>query len=237
MKLSAPIYRLRQEAKLSARKHGTPLHQSLDEIAQREGFSRWSLLVARSAKALPASRLSEQLQPCDLVLLAGRPGHGKTTVGLEVVSQTVKAGNSAYFFTLEFYSSELEQRLSDIGFDLTNQNEHFHIDTSDQICADYIISQLADAPKGSIVVIDYMQVLDQKRDHATLDVQLMTLRRFADVAGITFVLICQIDRAFEQSGKDFPGIEDVRLPNPVDLSVFNKFCFVHNERMSIKNAA
>jgi len=47
MRLSAPIYRLRRQAKLLARKAGIPLNQALDRVAKDEGFQSWSLLVAR----------------------------------------------------------------------------------------------------------------------------------------------------------------------------------------------
>jgi hypothetical protein len=48
MRLSAPIYRLKQKAKLLKREAGIPLNQALDRVAESEGFQSWSLLVARS---------------------------------------------------------------------------------------------------------------------------------------------------------------------------------------------
>lgn len=49
MRLSAPIYRLRQKAKLLARKAGIPLNQALNRVANDEGFQSWSLLIARNS--------------------------------------------------------------------------------------------------------------------------------------------------------------------------------------------
>ena len=45
------------------------------------------------------------------------------------------------------------------------------------------------------------------------------------------VLISQIDRSYDPSKKPFPGLDDVRLPNPLDLKLFDKACFVHDGEM------
>ena len=46
MKLSAPLYHLKRQAKLLSRAEKIPLHEALNRIAEREGFSGWSLLAA-----------------------------------------------------------------------------------------------------------------------------------------------------------------------------------------------
>lgn len=48
MSLSAPIYRLKHQAKRLSREARIPLNQALDRIAKGEGFQSWSLLVARN---------------------------------------------------------------------------------------------------------------------------------------------------------------------------------------------
>ena len=47
MKLSAPVYRLKRNARLLSRQKKIPLIQALDEIARQEGCESWSLLAAR----------------------------------------------------------------------------------------------------------------------------------------------------------------------------------------------
>ena len=82
MKLSAPIYQLKRQAKLLSREESIPLHEALDRIAVREGFRDWSLLAAKVSTAMPAGKLFSRLAPGDLVLLGARPGQGKTRVSL-----------------------------------------------------------------------------------------------------------------------------------------------------------
>lgn len=63
MKLSAPIFILKQQAKALSRKKKIPLHKALDQIANREGFSAWSLLSAKAAADRPTATLLAQLHP------------------------------------------------------------------------------------------------------------------------------------------------------------------------------
>ena len=82
------------------------------------------------------------------------------------------------------------------------------------------------APAGSLATIDYLQILDQKRSTPELGLQLRTLSEFAQASGTIIVLVAQIDRSFNESGKDLPDLSDIRLPNPVDLSDFSAACFL-----------
>jgi len=85
MKLSAPIFQLRRRAKLMARNEKVPLHEALDQVARKEGFARWSLLSSQAAKGSLSQTLLSRLTDGDLLLVAARPGHGKTTLGLQLL--------------------------------------------------------------------------------------------------------------------------------------------------------
>ena len=101
MKLSAPVYRLKRDARLLARKENIPLHAALDRIAVREGFGAWSLLAAKASATAPAGKLFARLSPGDLVLVGARPGHGKTLLSLELAVEAMKSGHRGAYFTLE----------------------------------------------------------------------------------------------------------------------------------------
>lgn len=76
-------------------------------------------------------------------------------------------------------------------------------------------------------MIDYLQLLDQRRDSPPLTVQVPALRAFARDRGLILVFISQIDRSFDPALKPLPDLGDVRLPNPLDLSLFDRTCFLH----------
>ena len=215
---------LKRKAKALARTSHIPHHQALDVVAQEQGFASWSLLSARR---------STIFEPGDLVLLGARPGQGKTLHGMRVLMDAVAEGRQGYFFTLEYTASDVIRRLRQIGADADALGDRFILDMSDDISADYIIAQTQNAPARSVVVVDYLQLLDQRRSNAPLDQQVGALRQHANKAQIIIVLISQIDRSYEDSDAALPDLRHVRLPNPLDLQYFTKTCFLNAGEIQI----
>lgn len=237
MKLHAPIYHLKRKAKRLSRQEGIPLHDALDRIAATEGFSAWSMLAAKAAAMTPANRLFPQFQPGDLVLVGARPGQGKTLMSLELAVEAMKAGQRAAFFSLDYTERDVLDRLRAIGVDHAQFRELFEIDCSDAISADYIVKQMAAAPRGTLVVIDYLQLLDQRRENPDLTVQVRALKSFARDKGLIVVFISQIDRSYDPSVKPCPDLSDIRLPNPLDLKLFDKTCFLNKAEVQFGAAS
>lgn len=237
MKLSVPIYHLKRKAKRLSRDEGIPLHDALDRIATTEGFSAWSLLAAKTAAATPANKLFPQFRPGDLVLVGARPGHGKTLMSLELAVEAMKSGGRAAFFSLEYTEKDVLDRLRVIGVEPAEFDKLFEIDCSDAISADYIVKQMATAPRGTVVVIDYLQLLDQRRENPDLTVQVRALKSFARDKGLIVVFISQIDRSYDPAIKPCPDLSDVRLPNPLDLKLFDKMCFMSQSEVQFRAAS
>ncbi|WP_398467660.1 DNA helicase [Tardiphaga sp.] len=237
MKLSAPIYHLKRNARALSRRQKIPLHQALDTIAAIEGFPSWSLLAAKYEATTPAEKLFPRLAPGDLVLVGARPGHGKTLMSLELAVQAMKAGHPATFFTLEYTEKDVLDRFHAIGIDPADFAALFEIDRSDTISAEHIVARLADAPSGMLVVIDYLQILDQKRETPELMVQVRMLQAFARTKGLIFVFISQIDRSYDPAMKSCPDLADIRLPNALDLTLFSKTCFLNNDEVRFQAVA
>ncbi|KRQ07515.1 DNA helicase [Bradyrhizobium manausense] len=237
MKLSAPIYHLKRKAKRLSREQGIPLHDALDRIATTEGFSAWSLLAAKAAATTPAIRLFPQVQPGDLVLVGARPGQGKTLMSLELAVEAMKSGHRAAFFSLEYTEKDVLDRLRAIGVEPVQFDKLFEVDCSDAISADHVVKQMATAPRGTVVVIDYLQLLDQRRENPDLTVQVRALKSFARDKGLIVIFISQIDRSYDPMVKPCPDISDVRLPNPLDLKLFDKTCFINNSEIEFRAAS
>jgi hypothetical protein len=228
MKLSAPVYHLKRRAKLLSRKEKIPLHEALGRIALKEGFGSWGLLIAKAPALTATTRLYARMEPGDMVLVGARPGHGKTLLSLELAAEAMRSGKRSVFFTLEYTQRDIADRFKDIGIDATRFAGLFEFDNSDAMAADYIMERLALAPPGTLVVIDYLQLLDQKRENPELMVQVRALKSFARDRGLIMVFISQIDRTYDPSRKSCPDLRDVRLPNPLDLGLFNKTCFLND---------
>ncbi|MEP3196852.1 MAG: DNA helicase [Lentilitoribacter sp.] len=237
MKLSSPIYKLKRQAKLNARSKGLKLNEALDQIAISEGFRSWGHLSSCYSKSTPVKELLSKILPGDMVIIAARPGHGKTLLALELATLSETIGKTGYIFSLDYNVNDIKTAIANLGMQFNTRAHSLKIDTSDEICAEHIINRINPSHRNSIVIIDYLQLLDQKRDNSTLDTQILMLKRYADKTGTTFIFVSQIDRRFELTSEKFPSLRDLRLPNPVDTSCFNKLCFLHDGDIHFKSAA
>ena len=172
----------------------------------------------------------------DLVLLGARPRQGKTTFGLGIAAAAARSGRRSFFFTLESNAADVAGRLRALGVDRGAIDATFVLDMDDAISAGHVIDGVGAADRRSVVVIDYLQLLDQRRENRALDEQLRQLGAFAKARGIVVILLSQIDRRFDVSGKAMPDLGDVRMPNRLDLGVFTKSCFLHGGAMAIGSA-
>ena len=234
MRLSAPIFRLKRAAKLLSREARIPLHDALDRVARSEGFNSWSHLSAAASHRTPVEMLYQSLAPGDVVLLGARPGHGKTLLALELLDEAIKEGRRGFFFTLEFSENDVADCIRAFNFDEA-LFRRLVVDTSDDIDADYMIARLAGSAAGALIVIDYLQLLDQKRTNPALAEQMARLEAFAREAGAIMIAISQVDRAFDPAQKRLPDIADIRLPNPLDLAIFTKTCFLHDGEIELRS--
>lgn len=223
MLLSAPIYQLKRRAKLLARKTKIPLHEAQDRIAHDEGFPAWSALSASIASGLTPISLLPSLTDGDMLLLGARPGHGKTMLGMRLLIDAAREGRRSVFFTLEYTEQEVIDRIHAI-----DSKVHVpEIVTSEEISADFIIRHLATAQRGTVAVIDYLQILDQQRTKPALGEQVERLSQFAQTTGVILAFISQVDRSFDTTRGTLPRLTDLRLPNAVPSDVFTKACFLH----------
>lgn len=232
MKLSAPVHRLKRRAKRLARDRDVPLHAALDQVAAAEGVPRWSLLAARAASADRPPQLTGWVRPGELLLIGARPRQGKTGLALRLAVDAMRGGRHCAWFSLEETEREIAERLRALGEDPACFDRLLRFDRSDAISAPYIVEALAGFPAGTLVVVDYLQLLDQRRDKPVLDAQIRILRGFARERRITMAFLAQIDRSYEPDRKPLPDRADIRLPNPLDLALFDRMCFLHDGRLN-----
>ncbi|MEO0991805.1 MAG: DNA helicase, partial [Pseudomonadota bacterium] len=236
MTLSRPIFRLKAEAKRLARAESIPHHEALDRIARQEGFQSWSLLAGHSGTE-PSVNLMDQLTPGEIILIAARPGHGKTLLALSVLAQAAEAGRPTVFFSLEWTEDTVRDSDLRAGGDPKTAQHRLQIDVSEEISAEHIAKRLETMPRGTVAAIDYLQLLDQRRETPPLSKQVADLRAAAERTGTTILCLSQIARSFEASDKPLPDLSDIRLPNPVDLGLFSKACFLHDGQMELRKVA
>jgi len=237
MKLSVPVFKLKRQAKTLSREKNIPLHSALDQIATKHGFIQWSHLSSVETNQIPSRKILARLNAGDLMLLAARPGHGKTVLAFQLLLDAIKSGKQGFFFSLDYTALDIWSQIKKLGENPDAYSNTLHVDTSDDICADYIIKQLNQINGKAFIVIDYMQLLDQKRNNPSLDIQVRQLAEFAKANGSIIVVLSQIHRSYELSSKSIPEIVDVKLPNPANLEQFSKTCFLHDGQIEFSNTA
>lgn len=226
MTLSAPIYALKSQAKSLKKSTGISHAQALNTLAQKEGYATWSLLLAKNKEIFPNtySEILPLLNAGDLVLIGARPRIGKTIfmMGLAAQANTEKRA-AVYIFTLVERAENIRKRLSRSTKKMDADAVICEIDCSDNIHADYIINSTEKTIQpGSFVLIDYLQVLDEKRTNPSLQEQINKLKYFAKTKRCIIILTSQIKRDIEDRPQQKPHIKDIRLPNPLDMQCFNK---------------
>lgn len=238
MKLSSPIFVLKSHAKKLKKDQGITMSQALDLVANKEGFSSWSLLMSKSQEILPKkySDILGYLNDGDLVLIGSRPGIGKTSFALGLFVQAINANRAKSFcFTLAHTHKEYAARIGTYDQTIGQNNEHFELNYSDDISSDYIIKTTKDkVGPGSLIIVDYLQLLDEKRTNPPLQTQAEKLKTYAKETGAIIIFISQIVRDVENRIDKRPTLDDIRLPNPLDLSLINKIILLYRLKRDSK---
>jgi replicative DNA helicase len=234
MKLSAPVYVLKSQAKDLKKARKIPLSEALDEVAKKEGYATWSLLISKHQNELPNKfcEVLDFLNPGDLVLVAARPKQGKSIFAAGLVSMASESGRPiSHLFTVLEREQDSERRIGVYTGSGKAKSDICIIDSADDISADYIVSRVAkNISPGALIVIDYLQLMDEKRINPPVQQQIETLVAFAKQSGCIFILLAQVDPQIDGRVNQEPGLKDIRFPNPLDLNLFNKIIFLHRDR-------
>jgi len=235
MKLTAPLHVLKGKAKTLKRSEAITMSEALNRVANEEGFASWGLLTTKARAYVPdtVEDLFDWLYPGDMLLIGARPGIGKTKLMLQLLLRAITQGRTGFFFSLEYTEDSFSRKMAELNKGLQYNQTLLTLNFSDDISAQHIIkTSEATIKEGSIVAVDYLQLLDQKRNKPPLQMQVEDLRDYARHKKCIFVFSSQIDRAFELSKQIKPTLADVRLPNPLDLGLFNKSVFIHERQLS-----
>lgn len=232
MPLSAAIPSLKNKAKKLRRAQSIPLSEALDRVAAAEGYATWSLLASKAASR--KAEVLDRLASGDLVLVGARPGQGKTIFALRVLVSSLQRHGQGWFFALQNDTFDLDTAFERLGERRGAFADALVFEHSDEICAQHIIERVGGSvSKDAVVVIDYLQLLDQRRKSPSLQQQVSELAAFAQRTGCIIILISQIRSAFDAKARRLPSTSDIRLLDDLDTSVFTKVVFLHEGRVRV----
>lgn len=233
MKLSAPIHVLKSKAKKLKLEHSITMVEALNEVAKSEGLASWSLLQAKSEDIFPGSfkEVLPFFNPGDMILVGARPGMGKTSFAIGLFVEAINQNKPKhFFFSLSEVHRDIETRMTNYDSSTREKRQSYLCDYSEMICADYIIEKTDGlVGPGSLIIIDYLQLLDQRRSTPEIKEQLSALKNFAIKSRAIILFISQVDRTLELKQDRRPTTNDIRVVNELDIKVFNKILFLYHD--------
>jgi replicative DNA helicase len=184
----------------------------------------------------------------NLIIVGGRPGMGKSALGLSLAVDCCKWAN-VLFYTIEMSKEELAQRyisyfsnienykirnasitlaqIEDMSNTMYSLDKDFHIIDSTNRHIDHISAQirLHKVKYGlNIAIIDYLQLIDgnAKSRYEIVSEASKRLKQLAKELGITVIALAQLKR--EEKASDKPSLSDLKesgqLEQDADVVLF-----------------
>lgn len=184
--------------------------------------------------------------PSDLMIIAGRPGMGKTALALSLSNEAAKAGHRVLFISLEMsseqlikrwlsletginagvmnrgnYDSDHIKRLNDYAI---GRRDHIFIDDEASVTLGELVGKVRrhKTKHGlDVLFIDYIQLIkSQVIKGRTREQEVAeisrTLKLLAKDLGITIVALAQLSRGVESRGDKRPMLSDLRESGAIE---------------------
>nr|YP_010337510.1 replication helicase subunit [Dixoniella grisea]UNJ17095.1 replication helicase subunit [Dixoniella grisea] len=193
--------------------------------------------------------ITKGLQNQDLIILAGRPGMGKTTLALNIVLNIVQQKKAAIIFSVEMSKKELLYKLtaiaSQIPTDLlqTGALEDFHwkklikagkylqdlplfIDDSPLLTPSYIKDKIIhlNITGLQVIMIDYLQLIQYPdfKDDRIKELSFITrsLKFLARELNVPIIVLSQLSRLVEARLNKRPLLSDLRESGCITSNTF-----------------
>jgi replicative DNA helicase len=188
-------------------------------------------------------------KPGELYIIAGRPGMGKTALGLTFALNASLAGHKTLFDSLEMPQEQLTQRLlSRLSGECVHSGDPYdadkvdaarrqldplplHVDDKSGLTITEIASRARRHKRRhglDILFIDYLGLIEaeDRRANKVHQIEEVTkgAKRLAKELGIPVVLLCQLSRALEQRDNRRPNLGDLRdsgaIEQDADVVIF-----------------
>lgn len=190
--------------------------------------------------------LTNGLQPSDLIVLAGRPGMGKTAFALSLAANAaINFGKKVVFFSLEMGAEQLVQRILCARASINMQSlrsghirrEEFSkipqvaqpimksslfIDDNADLGLVELMSKTRSLQKKQgldLIVIDYLQLMKTgKEENRAVQIGAISrgLKILAKELKVPIVTLAQLSRRVEEKGRDRPQLSDLRESGSIE---------------------
>jgi replicative DNA helicase len=246
-KLSSEIERI-QEAVVgnSETNHiSIPARKSIEQMHIRIANRREGITPGITTGFAGLDRITNGWQPEKFVIIAARPGVGKTSLAIHFAKRAAKKGTPVVLFSLEMGETELTDRMilseTDVNADDYNSGEiqmpeWSRVETAMTaitklpVCIDAnpntTIREIANKArllkkqgKCQMVIIDYLQLLKPEIREETREREVSTITRrlkiYAKELKIPFLVFCQMNRNIESEKRE-EQLSDLRESGSIE---------------------
>jgi replicative DNA helicase len=179
----------------------------------------------------------------DLIVVAGRPGMGKTAIALTLTKEFAQIGGKALFISLEMSNEQLAKRYISLIGDIANwkirngqlrENEILQVcDIANRQTIEFFIDDDVDSRIGQIkakaklhkstkglnlLVIDYIQLIKGTKTNREQEIAEIsrTLKLLAKELKITVMILAQLSRKSEERADKRPMLSDLRESGAIE---------------------
>jgi replicative DNA helicase len=179
----------------------------------------------------------------DLIVVAGRPGMGKTAIALTLTKEFAHIGGKALFISLEMSNEQLAKRYISLIGDIANwkirngqlrENEILQVcDIANNQTIEFFIDDDVDSRIGQIkakaklhkstkglnlLVIDYIQLIKGTKTNREQEIAEIsrTLKLLAKELKITVMILAQLSRKSEERADKRPMLSDLRESGAIE---------------------
>jgi replicative DNA helicase len=221
-------------------------NQSIDEYFIRERNRKDGTLSGIPSTFKTLDKFTGGFQPGQLIVLAGRPGMGKTSIAISFIITAARAGKKIFMASLEMTSERLTDKvicsvadidhsefkkgtLSDNDRDkaersldeISSWNVKFNdemISNIDQIHA--VAKSIKERAGLDYVVIDYLQLIRSRERVGNREQEVASISRAAKMLAVELevpvLLLAQLNRGVEQREDKRPMLSDLRESGAIE---------------------
>ena len=194
-------------------------------------------------------RLTGGLQKSDLIVLAARPGIGKSSLALSLAHNTaLKYRNSIAVFSLEMSKDQLAQRLLSMDARIDQQRLRTGIIEEDEW--DRIVYAMDTLSEHGIdlIIVDYLQLMQatiggRRNENRVQEISEISrsLKGLARELNVPVLALAQLSRAVESRQSKVPQLSDLRESGSIeqdsDIVMFIYRDDLYNQESERKNIA
>ena len=221
------------------------LKEAYDRMFERIEKHKKNIAVGIDTGLYRLTRITGGWHKGNLIILAGRPGMGKTTAALSMAKSAAKKGSHVLIFSLEMSPDELTDKLIISNTDIDSeqfrvgnveseiskvdesirslQNLPIFVEKMSSVSASYIRSRVREQiRKGcDLVIIDYLNLMTpegKKNRNRENDVSEMTrsLKMIAKESDVPIICLAQLSRKNEDRKNKKPELADLRESGSIE---------------------